>query len=198
VTSKRGKSDELQSHFTKPSTWLGAPFGVPTTAAEAAIVGIPFDCGTHPNRIGSRMGPAAIREMSTHLRRYDPRTKFDVVADLGLIDCGDVPVTSSLIEESFAAIEAAITAIAAKGTIPITMGGDGAVSLPQVRALARRYPGLCIVHIDAHTDAYPIQGYNTATGFRHVAQEGLIDAQRSFQIGMRGPTMVPGVFEFCR
>jgi guanidinobutyrase len=88
--------------------------------------------------------------------------------------------------------------VAAKGTIPVTMGGDGAITLPQVRALARQHPDLCIVHIDAHTDAYPIQGYNTATGFRHMAQEGLIDARRSFQIGMRGPTMVPGVFEFCR
>jgi len=198
VAPKRGKSDTSLPHFTKPPTWLGAPFGAPTTATKAAIVGIPFDCGTHPNRIGSRMGPAAIREMSTHLRRYDPRSNLDVVADLGLIDCGDVPVTSSLIEESFSVIEVAITAIASKGTIPITMGGDGAVTLPQVRALARLYPGLCIVHIDAHTDAYPIQGYNTATGFRHMAQEGLIDAKRSFQIGMRGPTMVPGVFEFCR
>ena len=198
VASNRGKSDASNPHFTKPPTWLDAPFGAPTSAAKAAIVGIPFDCGTHPNRIGSRMGPAAIREMSTHLRRYDPRTNLDVVADLGLIDCGDVPVTSSLIEELFSVIEAAITAIASKGTIPVTMGGDGAVTLPQVRALARQHPGLCIVHIDAHTDAYPIQGYNTATGFRHMAQEGLIDAKRSFQIGMRGPTMVPGVFEFCR
>lgn len=78
------------------------------------------------------------------------------------------------------------------------MGGDGAVTLPQVRALARRTPGLCIVHIDAHTDAYPIDGYNTATTFRHVAQEGLVEVARSFHIGMRGPTMVPGVYEFCR
>jgi guanidinobutyrase len=71
------------------------------------------------------------------------------------------------------------------------------VTLPQVRALAKHHPGLCIVHIDAHTDAYPIQGYNTATSFRHMVQEGLVDATRSFQIGMRGPTMVPGVYEFC-
>ena len=31
-----------------------------------------------------------------------------------------------------------------------------------------------------------------------MAQEGLIDVARSFQIGMRGPTMVPRVYEFCR
>jgi agmatinase len=171
---------------------------MPGRNCAAAILGIPFDCGTHPNRIGSRMGPASIREQSTHLRRYDPRSNTDVPGRLGLIDCGDVPVTSSLIDESFAAIEHAIGEIVGANVVAVTMGGDGAVTLPQVRALARHKPGLCIVHIDAHTDAYPIQGYNTATAFRHMAQEGLIDATRSFQIGMRGPTLVPGVYEFCR
>lgn len=198
AAGRQAKSSDHDFQFVKPWTWLGAPLATPSSAAKAAIVGIPFDCGTHPNRIGSRMGPAAIREQSTHLRRYDPRTNADVVAGLGLIDCGDVPVTASLIDESFAAIEAAISAVAASGAVAVTMGGDGAVTLPQVRALAKHHKDLCIVHIDAHTDAYPIQGYNTATGFRHMAQEGLIDAKRSFQIGMRGPTMVPGVFEFCR
>ncbi len=186
------------AHFVRPWTWLGAPSGTPGPGCRAAIIGLPFDCGTHPNRIGSRIGPAAIREQSTHLRRFDPRTNLDVVAALGLVDCGDVAVTASLIEPSFAAIEHALASVLARNVVAVTMGGDGAVTLPQVRAMARQHPGLCIVHIDAHTDAYPIQGYNTATGFRHMAQEGLIDAQRSFQIGMRGPTMVPGVYEFCR
>jgi guanidinobutyrase len=181
-----------------PPTWLGAPHASPSKMSRAAIVGIPFDCGTHPNRIGSRMGPASIREQSTHLRRYDPRSNLDIVETLGLVDCGDVAVTASVIEESYGAIESAISDVVRSGAIAATMGGDGAVTLPQVRALANQNPDLCIIHIDAHTDAYPIQGYNTATAFRHMAQEGLINARRSFQIGMRGPTMAPGVFEFCR
>ena len=184
--------------FVTPWTWLGAPSGIPSDTCAAAVLGIPFDCGTHPDRIGARLGPASIREQSRNLRRYDPRSNVDVVERLALVDCGDVPVTASLIDESFTAIEAALDAVLGKGAIAVTMGGDGAVTLPQVRALARHAPGLCIVHIDAHTDAYPIDGYNTATGFRHIVQEGLIDVARSFQIGMRGPTMVPGVYEICR
>ena len=43
---------------------------------KAAIVGIPFDCGTRPDRIGSRMGPAAIRVQSSNLRRFDPRQQL--------------------------------------------------------------------------------------------------------------------------
>ncbi|HEY3554443.1 MAG TPA: arginase family protein [Casimicrobiaceae bacterium] len=188
----------MSVEFLKPRTWLGAPSGMPSGSCGAAVLGIPFDCGTHPDRIGARLGPAAIREQSTNLRRFDPRSNIDVVERLGLVDCGDVPVTPSLIESSFAGIEAALDDVLAKNVIAATMGGDGAVTLPQVRALARHARGLCVVHIDAHTDAYPIEGYNTATSFRHMVQEGLIDVARSFQIGMRGPTMVPRVYETCR
>lgn len=184
--------------FLKSGTWLGVPWGMPSANCRAAVLGIPFDCGTHPHRIGARLGPSAIREQSTNLRRYDPRTNIDVVERLGLVDCGDVAVTPSVVDPSFAAIEAALDAVIAKNVVAVTMGGDGAVTLPQMRALARRTPGLCTVHIDAHTDAYPIDGYNTATSFRHAAQEGLVDVARSFHIGVRGPTMVPGVYEFCR
>jgi guanidinobutyrase len=187
-----------QVEFVKSGTWLGVPSGMPAAHCRAAVLGIPFDCGTHPHRIGARLGPSAIREQSTNLRRCDPRTNVDVVERLGLVDCGDVAVTPSLIDPSFAAIEAGVAAVIAKHVVAVTMGGDGAVTLPQVRALARYTPGLCTVHIDAHTDAYPIDGYNTATSFRHIAQEGLVDVARSFHIGMRGPTMVPGVYEFCR
>jgi agmatinase len=184
--------------FVKPPTWFGVPSGFPSRGARAAIVGIPFDCGTHPNRIGSRMGPAAIREQSSNLRRYDPRTNVDVPGALGLVDCGDVIVTPSGVEASFASIEASLDAVLATGAAAVTMGGDGAVTLPQIRAASRRHPGLCVIHIDAHTDAYPIQGSNTATAFRHAAQEGLVDLPRSFHIGVRGPTLAPGVLEFCR
>ena len=184
--------------FVKTGTWLGVPSGMPSGHCRAAVLGIPFDCGTHLHRIGARLGPSAIREQSTNLRRYDPRTNVDVVERLGLVDCGDAAVTPSLFDPSFGAIEAGVAAIVGTNVVAVTMGGDGAVTLPQVRALSRHAPGLCTVHIDAHTDAYPIDGYNTATSFRHTAQEGLVDVARSFHIGMRGPTMVPGVYEFCR
>ena len=109
ATNRRPKPHASDPQFVKPWTFLGAPSSSPTPATKAAIVGMPSDCGTHPNRIGSRMGPASIREQSTHLRRYDPRTNRDVIADLGLVDCGDVAVTASLIDESFAVATTNIT-----------------------------------------------------------------------------------------
>ena len=71
-----------------------------------------------------------------------------------------------------AKIETAVSEICQAGAVPVTMGGDGLVSLPQLRALSKVHSDLTLVHIDAHTDTYPSSGtrtsdlYNTATIFR--------------------------------
>ena len=112
---------------------------------------------------------------------------------LGVVDLGDAKVTPGEIESSYAAIEEAMNSALANGAVTLTMGGDGAISLPEMRALHRYYPDLVTVHIDAHTDAYPIEGYNTAIAFSRAIDERLVDSNRSFHIGVRSSLIVPAV-----
>jgi agmatinase len=192
------------SIYAPVPTYMGVPLSHDLSNARAAVLGIPFDCGTHPVRIGSRLGPSAIREQSALVRAYEPPfNDFNPLQKLGLVDCGNARVVPSAIGESYAVIEEAVWRIASHGVIPVTMGGDGAVTLPQLRALHRKYPDLVVLHIDAHTDTYPGEGgererYNTATTFTRAAEEGLVDTGRSFHIGARGPVYVPNVFEHTR
>jgi agmatinase len=58
--------DELH---TRPVTFMGAPYTHDLSGAKAAVLGVPFDCGVHPFRIGSRQGPTAIRAQSVLVRR---------------------------------------------------------------------------------------------------------------------------------
>ena len=44
-------------------TFMGAPYGRPGPGNKAAILGIPFDCGTNM-RIGARGGPDSVRQQS--------------------------------------------------------------------------------------------------------------------------------------
>ena len=184
--------------FAAPVTFMGVPHRTEPGDAKAVVLGLPFDCGTHPHRIGSRQGPSAIRKMSLLIRRYDAETGIDPLDALAVVDLGDAQATPGEIEPSYRAIEAALDAALANGAIPVTMGGDGAISLPEMRALNRRYPGLAFVHLDAHTDAYPIAGYNTATAFSRAFDEGIVDARRSFHVGVRSSLLVPGVYEYGR
>ena len=62
----RLSADEL---FASPTTFMGVPYGRPGPANKAAILGIPFDCGTNM-RIGARGGPDSVRQQSALMRRF--------------------------------------------------------------------------------------------------------------------------------
>ncbi|WP_085489728.1 arginase family protein [Paraburkholderia susongensis] len=168
---------------------------------RACVLGVPFDCGTHPFRVGSREGPDTIRRQSRLIRPYfsDPAGKpANPIAALGLVDAGNVNCFAGDVERSYPLIEQAMDEVIAGGMMPITMGGDGAVTLPQLRAVRKRYPDLAVLHIDAHTDTYDLAGFNTATTFTRASEEGLVDVRNSFHVGARGTTFMDGVLGFGR
>ena len=69
------------------------------------------------------------------------------------------------------------------------LGGDHSVSLPFLRAAAGAHGPLSLLQLDAHTDtwdSYFGARYTHGTVFRRALEEGLIDAHRSVQVGLRG------------
>lgn len=190
--------------FVPTSTFMGCPLSYDLTEAKAAILGIPFDCGAHPTRVGSRLGPASIREQSILVRAYEPPDQdFNPISMLNCVDCGSVKLQPSFITQSYAAIEKAVGLIVRAGTIPIGMGGDGAVTLPQLRAVHDAHADLVVLHIDAHTDTFPGEGgererFNTATTFTRAAEEKLVKPEFSFHLGARGPTYLPDAWGLAR
>lgn len=168
--------------------------------AKACILGIPFDCGGHPFRIGSREGPSGIRKESRLLRQYGSELDNegdDAAKILNAVDLGDIDCKPGDIDYTYPRIESAIRQVVSNGKIPVTMGGDGAVTLPQLRAVASEHPDLVVLHIDAHTDAYDIKGYTNATTFTRAAEEELIDPSRSFHVGVRGVASSCGIIRFA-
>ncbi len=160
----------------------------------AAIVGIPFDAGTHPTRIGSRLGPSAIRDQSALIMPFDPASGIDLVEENGLVDVGDAAVVSGQVEASFPNATSLVEDVIDRGAVPLAIGGDGLITLPVLRAVGPRHDGLAVVHIDAHTDSYPGPGFTTAHTFTRAVEEGLIDPRRSFHIGLRGTTYDPAAW----
>jgi agmatinase len=192
-----GLVDDQDALYAGPLTFMGAPFGHDLSHARAAILGVPFDCGTHPFRVGARQGPQSIREQSRLIRPFQPEfSDINPLEALGLVDRGDVVLTPGRIEDAFERIEEAAWRIVSQGVVPIGFGGDGSVSLPLIRAASRHYPRLSVLHVDSHTDAYPYEEddrYNAATQFTHAAQEQRVAASASYHVGLRGSTYVSGV-----
>jgi agmatinase len=140
------------------------------------------------NRSGARFGPRAVRGIE-RIGPYNHALRIAPLATLAVADIGDVPFSSRYsLEQSAKDIESFYDRIAASGALPFGVGGDHSVSYPILRALGRERP-VGMVHIDAHCDTGgPFEGSKFHHGgpFRQAVLDGVLDPERTIQIGIRG------------
>ncbi len=169
--------------FAGPSTFCRFPHSRQLEGVEVAILGVPLDT-TVCYRPGARFGPRALREMSlfvltelAHLRYFQGRK---------LVDYGDTWFAPGDLEHAFAQIEADADKILSSGARLLTIGGEHGLTLPLLRAHARRHGPLALLQFDSHSDLYDIwpQPYHGSCVARAL-QEGLILPERSLQVGIR-------------
>ena len=130
---------------------MRAPHVTDLSGVDAAVYGIPFDTATS-YRTGARFGPEAIRSASALIRPYHPVHGVNVAESLSIVDYGDVPVSPGATERTYGQIEEALAPIVDAGVFPVALGGDHSITLPELRALARRHGPLALVQLDAHAD----------------------------------------------
>ena len=132
------------AQFGPDITFLGVPaVDVADTAALAAadvvVVGAPFDGGTS-HRPGTRFGPTAIRQ-TDYLPQDGSRPhlalRVDALQDVTVVDMGDVEMPPGEIERALHALEDAVYAVASAGAIPLVLGGDHSIALPDATGVAR-------------------------------------------------------------
>ncbi|NDL64200.1 agmatinase [Acerihabitans arboris] len=155
--------------------------------ADWVITGIPFDMATS-GRSGGRHGPAAIRQVSTNLAWEGCRWPwdFDVRQRLKVVDCGDVVFDFGDAQDLSDKLQQHAERLLAAGKRLLSFGGDHYVTLPLLRAHAKHFGKMALVHFDAHTDTYSNGSrFDHGTMFYHAPNEGLIDPARSVQIGIR-------------
>ncbi|MBM3284634.1 MAG: agmatinase [Candidatus Aminicenantes bacterium] len=158
-------------------------------AYDLALIGVPFDEKSCFLR-GAALGPAAIRAASTG-KALNPYTELgvDLEREIVLIDWGDVD-TSGDVDKTFGRIEAAVSEVLKKQARPIVLGGDHSITYPVIKAFARKYRRLSILHFDAHPDLYEeLYGdrYSHACPFARIVEEGL--AAELVQVGVRAATL---------
>jgi agmatinase len=157
------------------------------TGVDAVIWGIPFDASV-TNRPGARFGPQAIRRASA-IFDGDPQYPFgfDPFAVLAVVDYGDCAFDTGRFTDIPLCIEAEASAILSGGPHLVSLGGDHFVTYPLLKAHAAQYGPIALVQFDAHQDTWPVNGDGISHGsfVARAVDEGLIDASRSIQIGIR-------------
>lgn len=173
--------------FAGRGTMMRLPAAESPANLDVAFVGIPLDIGTS-QRSGTRYGPRAIRADSVMIRPYNMATGAAPFDSLRVGDLGDVPINTYSLLKSVDIIENYYTELNNWPIIPLTLGGDHTLTLPILRALAKKHGPMGLIHIDAHTDTNnEMFGEKIAHGttFRRAVEEGLLDCQRVVQIGQR-------------
>jgi guanidinobutyrase len=186
--------------FAGPATMMRLPGVASAEGLDACFVGVPLDIGTS-NRPGARYGPRQIRAESALLRPYNMATRAAPFDSLSVADLGDVAINTFNLQRSIEIIESAYDEILAHGCRPLTLGGDHTIVLPILRAVRHEYGPVGVVHVDAHADVNDVMfGEKIAHGtpFRRAVEEGLVDARRVVQIGLRGTGYTADDFDWPR
>jgi len=172
-------------------------------AADVVVLGAPYDGGTS-HRPGTRFGPGAIRS-TDYLGHDGSRPSLalgvDGLRDLRVLDAGDVEMPPGDSAASLAALETAVQTIAEHGALPIVLGGDHSIALPDVTGVARAvgWGRVGVVHFDAHADTGDISFgslYGHGQPMRRLLESGAVTGDRFLQIGLRGYWPGPDVLEW--
>jgi agmatinase len=189
------KAGTRRPPYAGVSTLLDAPYRELDPQApdfgdlQVALIGVPMDLGV-TNRPGARFGPRALRDIE-RIGPYNHVLACAPVFDLRVADVGDVPMQSRYrLEQSLEDIERFMTKVAAAGVIPLSAGGDHSITYPILKALGRERP-VGLVHIDAHCDtggAFDQTKFHHGGPFRNAVLDGVLNPERTIQIGIRGST----------
>ncbi len=156
----------------------------PGERGRATLLGAPLD-RTGSFRPGAAGGPAGIRWASDNLETYSPDLDRDL-AELDLVDAGDLDLAALDQPAAVAAIAAATGGLLDGGALPLVLGGEHTVALGVARAVLRRHPDAAVVHLDAHADLrddYLGERLSHATWARRLGEEAGFD--RLLQFGIR-------------
>jgi agmatinase len=196
------------------SGMYGLPFT--PAEARVVVVPVPFEATTSYGG-GTSRGPAAVFEASKQVDLFDSETGKPYEAGIAMLDAPkkigkwnrEAKVLAAPVIEAGGATDRRTRAAAAnvnaisekvnewvyattkslldEGKMPVTLGGDHAVPFGAIRAYAERYPGLGILHLDAHADlrdAYEGFTWSHASIFHNVMTR-IDGVARLVQVGVR-------------
>jgi agmatinase len=176
-----------EAPFYGASTFMRRPYQRELAGIDIAVLGVPFDLAVC-NRPGARFGPAAIRKASRDMASWENQYPwgFNPFKRLRVVDYGDVIYRYGDAAAMVAQTQAAVAEILRQGAQTLCLGGDHFVSLPILREIAAVHGPLSLVHFDAHTDTERNDNpYDHGCMFYRAVEEGLVDPERSVQIGIR-------------
>lgn len=186
--------------FAGQGSFMRLPRVESAEGLDVGFIGIAMDHGASW-RSGTRFGPQQVRNESSMIRPYGLQTGAAPFDTLQCADLGDVPINTFNLRDSIRIIEEFYDDVLTHPVIPASIGGDHTITLPILRAVAKKHGPLGLVHIDAHADVNDEmfgERETHGTVFRRAYEEGLLRPTDVWQIGLRGTGYTAEDFDEAR
>ena len=195
--------DNYRPRYTGVATFMRRPLREEIEqweGVELGLIGVPFD-GAVTNRPGARHGPRHLRDQSTLMGLVNHQTGVRPYDLAEVADLGDAYIEHPYeLNASIDDIKAFYDKVFAAGIVPVSAGGDHAITWPIMKAMAEHTgEPVGLIHFDAHCDtASELFGHRNHHGgpFRIAVEEGALDPKRTIQIGIRGPAEPQWAFSY--
>lgn len=151
---------------------------------QIAVFGAPFD-STSSFRPGSRFASSVMRNDSIGIETYSPYLDKDM-EDIKVFDGGDLELPFGNTVKTLNIIEKYTSVILKDNKLPFMIGGEHLVTLGAFKAAFKKYPDVCVIHFDAHTDLrdhYFGDKLSHASVIRRIFD--IVGDGRIFQFGIR-------------
>jgi agmatinase len=140
-------------------------------AAHFVVLPIPYEATTEwlP---GTRLAPRTIIDSSRLLELYDHVVDYDI-STAGIATAAELPPNYQGPEEMTADVERCVADLLSRGKTPVLLGGEHTITVGAARAMVAAYPGVSVLHLDAHADLrdeYLGTRYSQATVMRRVRE----------------------------
>ena len=159
-------------------------------SAKYVVLPVPYDL-TSTYQPGSRLGPSAILSASSNMELYDEELQRETFRD-GIYTAAVVETDARGPKYMVDAVQQAVADILTDQKIPVMLGGEHSITSGAVMAMKKAYPGLSVLHFDAHADmrdTYQGSPYSHACVARRIFETCPI-----VQVGIRSMSQPEAVF----
>lgn len=118
--------------------------------ARAVILPAPLERTTSYGG-GTRNGPHAILEASSHMELWDEELGVDI-HDVGIFTLSEMEFPLGELAPTMEEIQRVASEILRRDKFLVTLGGEHSLTPPLVAAAAATHPGLSVLQLDAHAD----------------------------------------------
>lgn len=177
-----------------------APYRNELTDVDIVLVGVPMDIGVPNPRPGTRLGPQALRSWSLNKDPVHYITKTLPFELCSIIDWGDVAFKEDIynLNANVGELLEIYSKFKDADVVPFSVGGEHTITYPILKALGCDEP-LGLIHLDSHGDTCVNFGgtrVSDASLLQLATTEGVIDPERTIQIGLRGRGLTRCDFSF--